>query len=630
MPYETLPSAHSTRLFSLRPGKANDGIEGGLVTVSLHDCPAYEALSYVVGDTSNKIPISCGGESIGITENLQAALLHLRSQTSERVLWIDQICINQNDPEERNQQVSMMGQIFHKPQRVIVWLGPADDYTPEVWQLLIELAATQEIQDLQMYHMDLMIKPKSSTGLPELEYSHPWSSPALPQRLSKLPPQSSRQWTALQRLLTQPWFDRVWTFQEGVVCVSCKMYCGTHTMPWLTLSDACKAISVLGLGKWIGEAQTRVAWLDIQVVRWHSQIQSTLQFLLFQTRGRNATDPKDRIYAIRGLVKNPAVIEVDYTRALKDIYSDAVKACIIQDDCLSILTCVEVRRTDESAKLMPSWVPDWRFKTSVYVNLGMRTVTGTRYFDAAGKSFPCMLPAPNSRTLTLRGFKIASVHAIIGVERTLRLDEVCIKERRVNCRCGRWDPDRWREMYRTAAESIQFPAQCISQPEKLDSMIASVGNGVILECPSETEAVEMAFRRTVTADLLPRASGRLSDAEANEFYPMCASWEKRSFDDDAAAQMMLEYDTCVSETMFNRRFFIASEGQEMYMGIALGTLRKGDCVCVLLGGDTPFLLRQNGIAWKFVAEAYVYRMMDGEAMGRARENGFEYEDFMLV
>ena len=132
MPYERLPNPQSTRLFSLRPGKANHGIEACLITVSLHDCPPYEALSYVVGDTSTRIPIVSNGEICAVTENLQAALLHLRHVTNERVLWIDQICIDQIDPEERNQQVSMMGQIFHKPQRVIVWLGPADEDTPEV------------------------------------------------------------------------------------------------------------------------------------------------------------------------------------------------------------------------------------------------------------------------------------------------------------------------------------------------------------------------------------------------------------------------------------------------------------------------------------------------------------------
>ena len=95
---------------------------------------------------------------------------------------------------------------------------------------------------------------------------------------------------------------------------------------------------------------------------------------------------------------------------------------------------------------------------------------------------------------------------------------------------------------------------------------------------------------------------------------MITSWKNTRFDDDAVAQMMLEYDTCVSETIFNRKVFIASQGQHMYMGTALETLREGDCLCISLGGDTPILLRQHHSGWRFVAEAYVYGIMDGETM----------------
>ena len=631
--YEPLPDSQSIRLLSLKPGKSNDHIESSLRIVSLNDRPTYEALSYVVGDTSFKIPIACNGRSIDVTKNLQAALIHLRSATTERVLWVDQICINQNDIKERNQQVSMMGQIFHKPQRVVVWLGAADDETPKVWHLLGKLAAMQDIVDLEKYHMDLMLKPRSFTGSAEVEHVHPWSSPFLPQSLSNLPTRDSPQWDALRRLLSCPWFQRVWTFQEGIVGPHCNVYQGLYMLPWTPLSDACKVISLLGLGRWIEEAQRFVAWITIQAVRWRSQRRSTFHVILVQTRVRVATDPKDKIYAVRALVSETcaAMIDVSYQRALQDIYSDAAKTCIVQDKCLSILACVEVRRTDESVLLIPSWVPDWRFKTSVMVEFGFRSAGGFSYFAAAGQSLPDMLPTPNPTVLKLRGFRVASVHAIVNVRERLRLDEACLNERNVSCKCGRWDPDRWRAMYRIAAESISFPASSIDSGEKLDPIIACVGNKSIHErsC-SGTEAIETAFRRTVTADLLPRASGRLSQAYAKELYPVITSWGNTRFDDDAVAQAILEYDTCVSDTMFNRKFFIASQGQHMYMGTALGTLREGDCLCILLGGDTPFLLQRHGSLWRFVAEAYVYGIMDGEAMEQTKKEGFRYEDFTIV
>ena len=66
------------------------------------------------------------------------------------------------------------------------------------------------------------------------------------------------------------------------------------------------------------------------------------------------------------------------------------------------------------------------------------------------------------------------------------------------------------------------------------------------------------------------------------------------------------------------------------MGVALGIITEGDCLCILLGEDTPFVLRPDSDVRRFVAEAYVYGIMDGEAMERTRKEGFEYEIFALV
>lgn len=68
------------------------------------------------------------------------------------------------------------------------------------------------------------------------------------------------------------------------------------------------------------------------------------------------------------------------------------------------------------------------------------------------------------------------------------------------------------------------------------------------------------------------------------------------------------------------------------MGIAMNVPRDGDHVCILLGGDTPFILRprENTNEWQFIAEAYVHGMMDGQAMERTRKPGFKYQTFDLT
>ena len=83
----------------------------------------YEALSYVWGDSHERLPIYVDGDQLLITRNLYAALLRLRDHSFERMVWIDAICIDQENPEERGRQVQLMAKIYSNALCVIVWLG---------------------------------------------------------------------------------------------------------------------------------------------------------------------------------------------------------------------------------------------------------------------------------------------------------------------------------------------------------------------------------------------------------------------------------------------------------------------------------------------------------------------------
>jgi hypothetical protein len=83
----------------------------------------YEALSYVWGDPKETLPISVDEDQFHITVNLHAALLRLRDHSFERIIWVDAICIDQSNNEERKQQVQLMAKIYSNAHRVIVWLG---------------------------------------------------------------------------------------------------------------------------------------------------------------------------------------------------------------------------------------------------------------------------------------------------------------------------------------------------------------------------------------------------------------------------------------------------------------------------------------------------------------------------
>jgi hypothetical protein len=85
----------------------------------------YDALSYVWGNPAEKLPIFIHTDSFDVTVNLHAALSHLRNHSIERILWIDAICINQANQEEKQYQIQSMAKIYGQANRVIVWLGEA-------------------------------------------------------------------------------------------------------------------------------------------------------------------------------------------------------------------------------------------------------------------------------------------------------------------------------------------------------------------------------------------------------------------------------------------------------------------------------------------------------------------------
>ncbi|KUI68532.1 Heterokaryon incompatibility protein 6, OR allele [Cytospora mali] len=129
------------RLLSLQPSKNIDGpIACSLSTISLDDKPLFEALSYVWGGATATADIFVDGVAFSATTNLHDALKHIRPRTGDpRIMWIDAICINQNDDSERNHQVPLMQRIYSGAAAAVVWLGPSNYYA---WGTLGEAIVT--------------------------------------------------------------------------------------------------------------------------------------------------------------------------------------------------------------------------------------------------------------------------------------------------------------------------------------------------------------------------------------------------------------------------------------------------------------------------------------------------------
>lgn len=111
------------RVLTLEPGSSEEDISCRLSTVSLSSRPQIETLSYCWGSQDLAQPLLLNGQAFSVTENLYSALFHLRLQNRPLYLWVDALCINQEDVFERSSQVEMMREIFKSCTCVYVWLG---------------------------------------------------------------------------------------------------------------------------------------------------------------------------------------------------------------------------------------------------------------------------------------------------------------------------------------------------------------------------------------------------------------------------------------------------------------------------------------------------------------------------
>lgn len=133
-----------------------------------------------------------------MTQNLACALSYLRYQDSERVLWIDAICANQKDLQERSQQVKRMASIYSIAQRVVVWLGEEESDSTLVLQSLERLSTKIGVSIPRR-----TMKPASTLA----SESH-WADANKPL------PFSRREWMSINELLGRAWFERLWIWQE--------------------------------------------------------------------------------------------------------------------------------------------------------------------------------------------------------------------------------------------------------------------------------------------------------------------------------------------------------------------------------------------------------------------------------
>lgn len=291
------------------------------------DEPEYEALSYTWGDAADRMPITVTGAScasIIVTKNCFNALRNLRTPDKARTMWIDAICINQDDLSERSAQVRMMFDIFFRASRTMVYLGEETTESEIVFNELIEAAPLpRNFKALSGGHVVHRARPRPNSEL------------AL----------------ALDALLRRPWFQRVWVLQEVYASECPWVMCGPRAAPWDTFQD-------FTLG-YTGTKITRDE-LPFSVFVYGPAYTSPwdrLFKLLANTQPNLATDPRDKVLALKAFLgqgRDQLDPFIDYSMSVEDLYQKVAEKLL---QCLGSRVLSAIRHPHN--RTMPSWVPDW-------------------------------------------------------------------------------------------------------------------------------------------------------------------------------------------------------------------------------------------------------------------------------
>lgn len=290
------------RILVLEPGTWADPLSATLEVARLYDnTTKYEALSYAWGSpdpTPNK-QIQIHNSTLTIRDNLDKALRSLRSEHSQTRIWVDYICINQSDGYERNHQVRMMGDIYRRAQKVVVWLGMPTSASKLGMEVLSVLA-----------------------GDVDLTKGCLWETHA-PVNLAM----------AIDDIMSRPYFKRIWVVQEGALARKIDLRVGNLLVAW---EQSATAIFLSRLqfvqispswqysGLFNGNLQPLIEMLTISrlaiAVESRTPVKPTIIVVLHDMRHRNSSDPRDMIFALLGLGLPTYGAMADYEISREETY----------------------------------------------------------------------------------------------------------------------------------------------------------------------------------------------------------------------------------------------------------------------------------------------------------------------
>ncbi|PVH73420.1 HET-domain-containing protein [Cadophora sp. DSE1049] len=330
-------------------------IKCSLVRETLPPVQPYDALSYTWGTDPPKKFILFDGTEFPVRENLYQALLRLRLPDIDRRIWVDAICINQLDIEERNCQVAQMRTVYSNANEVAVWLGEHTDesrraiqFIPRVFQSVSEPGWL----DRGVGFWQAMKDPDFLVGL-----SH------------------------LSSFLTLPWWRRTWIIQEVALAKNPpNIYHGQDHLSWPVLERLLDCISPLDFHqmRYQGDENPGGRLACITLTFFQRAVESNAMTLTYLHLGKKtgyscsllealersehflATDPRDKVFGLLGLLDPPSPLKVTYSLSYSIVNTTCISQVIQESRNLKCLGWVTGHdsRDDLMKRTMPSWVRD--------------------------------------------------------------------------------------------------------------------------------------------------------------------------------------------------------------------------------------------------------------------------------
>lgn len=527
----------------------------------------YYAISYTWGQSQALVPIMLDGHQVHIRESAAralegiASLINESSQCNNALVWIDAVCINQADLDEKQIQVALMGMVYSQAKMVFGWLGSDNDTSALITLEMIQLLAKQhdEFHEARLQERD-------------------WSREPLPLGVEMTP---------IRSFFSNPWFTRLWVLQEVVLNREIVLIRGKVLITWPVFAKAVKRLSKAKLP--IPELLGPVAMDSLK----RGETWPTLNRLLLLSVMYGATNPRDKVYAVLGLVEkivnlaDAKAIVPDYQKPLMEIYRDATALALRDQAELMLVLIGQVfgPLPEEMLGYWPSWVPRYHgadarpiqahtLGPQVRGNASLSLLSKCAV-DDVGTMFACGVRVQSIKEVRLRG--LTSQGEL----------EVFLREL--------WNMDReWRS-------------------SDLVSLAASLTNG------------EYRGQYAEDCDDLPRDLGRYMLDIRDMTSPCNASLEQILLEASVERGTAAHFLAGFRERGYSHHALI--ELEDGSFARSFDVARVGEHACIIFGMQEPILLRSTGElrnsidCFKMRGTVYVPGIGEGEHIQRLKDKG---------